>query len=57
MNPDVFIFNAGIIPDFIPSFSVEDRCYKNNLHCFRFIFWISVKLFFFFNLESEMNTM
>lgn len=55
MNPDVLIFNAGIIPDFIPSFNAEDGCYKNNLHCFRFIFWILVNGLFY--LVSEMNTM
>lgn len=55
MNPDVLIFNAGIIPDFILSFSAEDRCHKNNLHCFRFIFWISVERPFLFGKWNEYN--
>lgn len=54
-NPDVLIFNAGITPDFILSFSAEDRCYKNNLHRFRFIFWISVKWSFLFGKWNEYN--
>lgn len=47
-NSDVLIFNAGIIPDSILPFSAEDRCYKNNLHHFWFIFRISVEWSFLF---------
>lgn len=54
-NPDVLIFNAGIIPDFVLSFSAEDRCYKNNLHCFSFIFWISEEWSFSFGKWNQYN--
>lgn len=52
-NPDVLICNAGIIPDFILSFRAEDRCYKNNLHSFRFIFWTSVEWSFLLGKRNE----
>lgn len=37
------------------SFSAEDRCFKNNLHCFRFIFQISVECSFIFCKWNEYN--